>query len=149
MTGADDGRRLRGSTPADAPAIFERLGIDGVACSKVVKDFGRVHIRTCVDVQVVKSGLLGRHVLRSTNHATKARIDGLLSEGTAGGFGDTEVDDFGNRLVIVQRDQHIRWLDVAVDDSLLMGMLNRLAHRQEEFESLLRRELAESPSPIF
>jgi hypothetical protein len=36
-----------------------------------------------------------------------------------------------------------------VDDSLLMGMLNRLAHRQEEFESLLRRELAESPSPIF
>ena len=32
----------RGSTPADAPAIFERLGIDGVACSKVVKDFGRV-----------------------------------------------------------------------------------------------------------
>jgi hypothetical protein len=32
----------RGSTPAEAPAIFERLGIDGVACSKVVKDFGRV-----------------------------------------------------------------------------------------------------------
>ena len=32
----------RGSTPAEAPAIFERLGIDGVACSNVVKDFGRV-----------------------------------------------------------------------------------------------------------
>jgi hypothetical protein len=32
----------RGSTPAEAPSIFERLGIDGVACSKVVKDFGRV-----------------------------------------------------------------------------------------------------------
>ena len=32
----------RGSTPAEAPAFFERLGIDGVACSKVVKDFGRV-----------------------------------------------------------------------------------------------------------
>jgi REP element-mobilizing transposase RayT len=32
----------RGSTPVEAPAIFERLGIDGVACSKVVKDFGRV-----------------------------------------------------------------------------------------------------------
>ena len=32
----------RGSTPAEAPAIFERLGSDGVACSNVVKDFGRV-----------------------------------------------------------------------------------------------------------
>jgi hypothetical protein len=30
----------RGSTPAEAPAIFERPGIDGVACSKEVKDFG-------------------------------------------------------------------------------------------------------------
>lgn len=32
----------RGSTPAEAPAIFERLGIDAVAWSEMVKNFGRV-----------------------------------------------------------------------------------------------------------
>ena len=31
----------RGSTPAEEPAIFERLGIEAVAWSETVKDFGR------------------------------------------------------------------------------------------------------------
>jgi hypothetical protein len=31
----------RGSTPADAPAIFDRLGIDSAAWSQMVKNFGR------------------------------------------------------------------------------------------------------------
>ena len=31
----------RGSTPADAPAIFDRLGIDSAAWSQMVKSFGR------------------------------------------------------------------------------------------------------------
>jgi len=32
----------RGSTPVETPAIFERLGIDAVAWTQMVKDFGRV-----------------------------------------------------------------------------------------------------------
>ncbi len=31
-----------GSTPVEAPAIFERLGIDADAWSQMVKDFGRM-----------------------------------------------------------------------------------------------------------
>ena len=33
---------IRGSTPAEAPVIFERLGIDAGAWSETVKDFGRL-----------------------------------------------------------------------------------------------------------
>ena len=32
----------RGSTPAEAPSIFERLGIDPGAWAETVKDFGRL-----------------------------------------------------------------------------------------------------------
>ena len=32
----------RGSTPVEAPAIFERLGIDSGAWAETMKDFGRL-----------------------------------------------------------------------------------------------------------
>jgi hypothetical protein len=39
------------------------------------------------------------------------------------GLGDPEVDHLHHRPIIVQRHQYVRRLDVAVDDSLLMGVL--------------------------
>jgi hypothetical protein len=49
-------------------------------------------------------------------------------------FGDAEVDHLGHRLAIMRGDQHVRRLDVAVDDPLLMGVLDRLADGDEDIQ---------------
>ena len=58
-----------------------------------------------------------------------------------GRFGDAKVDHLRHRHAVVQGDQDIRGLDVAVDDPLLMGVLDRVANLDEQLEPLTRIEL--------
>ena len=58
----------------------------------------------------------------------------------AGGFRNAEVDHLGDRLVVVEGDQHVRRFDVAVNDAFLMGVLHGQADRHEEFQSFARCE---------
>ncbi len=51
-------------------------------------------------------------------------------------FGNTEVDHFDDRAAVVQRDEHVRRLDVAVNDPLLVRVLNGLADGDKQFEAL-------------
>ena len=53
-----------------------------------------------------------------------------------GRLGHAEVDHLGHRLAVVERDQHVGRLDVAVDDALLVGVLDRLADRDEQLQPL-------------
>ena len=53
------------------------------------------------------------------------------------GFGDAEVDDLGHRHAVVQGDQDVGGLDVAVDDALLMRVLDGLADLDEQPQALL------------
>jgi hypothetical protein len=48
----------------------------------------------------------------------------------------TKVNHLGRRLAVVPRDQHVRGLDVTVDDALLMRVLDGLAHRNEQLDPL-------------
>ena len=48
---------------------------------------------------------------------------------------------FGTGLPSCERDEDVRRLEVAVDDPLLVGVLDRLADRHEQLEPLARREL--------
>ena len=64
----------------------------------------------------------------------------LLGELLAGGLGHAEVDHLGHRFAVVQCDQNVGRLQIAVDDPFLMGMLHRLANRHEQFQAFLRRE---------
>ncbi len=41
----------------------------------------------------------------------------------------------------MQRDHHIAWLQIAVNDPFLVGMLDGSTNRQEQFESLAARSL--------
>ena len=66
----------------------------------------------------------------------------MLGQLLAGGFGNTKVDHFWNRFVIIERHDDIGWLYVAMDDPFLVGVLNRLAYWDEEFESLFWREFS-------
>ena len=54
-------------------------------------------------------------------------------------LGDAEVDHLGHRLAVVQCDQHVRRLDVAMNDALLVGVLDGLADRDEQLQPLSRR----------
>jgi hypothetical protein len=54
----------------------------------------------------------------------KAREQRLLRELLPGGLGHADVDHLDQRLSVVQRDQHVRRLDVAVNDPFLMRVLH-------------------------
>ena len=51
-----------------------------------------------------------------------------------GGLGDAEVDDFGQRLIILRADQHVAGFEVAVDQPFLVGVLNGVADLDEQFQ---------------
>ena len=55
-------------------------------------------------------------------------------------LGHAEVDHLGHRLAVVQRDQDVGRLDVAMDDAFLMGVLHGLADRNEQFQAFARRQ---------
>ena len=58
--------------------------------------------------RLVDLGLLGRHVLQRADDLAEAGEQRLLGERLPGRLGHAEVDDFGHRLAVVERDQHIR-----------------------------------------
>src|SRR5262245_17297372 len=60
----------------------------------------------------------------------------VLSVRGCGRLGDAKVDDLRYRLAVVQGDQNVGRLQIAMDNALLMGMLYRLADRQEQFKPL-------------
>jgi hypothetical protein len=46
-------------------------------------------------------------------------------------LGQTEVDHLGDRLTVLLRDEDVGGFDIAVDDSLLMRVLNGLTDGYE------------------
>ena len=59
------------------------------------------------------------------------REERLIGELLVDRLGDAEVDDLGHRPAIVQRHQHVRRVDVAMDDALLIGVLHGKADLDE------------------
>ena len=57
-----------------------------------------------------------------------------------GRLGHAEVDDLRRRPAVDLGDQHVARLEVAVDDPLLVGVLHRLADRDEQLQPGLHRQ---------
>ena len=51
------------------------------------------------------------------------------------GLGDAKIDDLGNGNSVVERDENIGWLDIAMDHTFLMRVLDGLADRYEQIEA--------------
>ena len=64
-------------------------------------------------------------------------VDRLIGQACIECLGDAEVDHLGNRLAVVQRDQHVGRFDVAMNDPFLVRMLDRLANLDEQFQPFL------------
>ena len=74
-------------------------------------------------------------------HVIGRAEDGFLfaigfGQSAAGGHGDAEIDDLRQRHAVMERGQHVGGLDVAVDDALLVGVLDGVADADEEFQPL-------------
>ena len=61
----------------------------------------------------------------------------LIGQSSLGRFGDAEVNDFGHRHAVVQGDEDVRGFDVAMDDALLVSVLDGVADLDEQFEPFI------------
>ena len=141
--------RLRRFFFADQPPnlIISRLGEllflqrRGAREQLVQQHAQRIDVAASVDVQPAHLGLFRAHVQRRADHLRELRVDRAVGELLVDRLGDAEVDDLGHRLAVVRRHQHIRRLDVAVDDSLLMRVLDGLTNGDEQVQPLAAAQL--------
>src|SRR5262245_37790353 len=65
----------------------------------------------------------------------------LVGETLLSGLRHSKVDHFGNGFVAMQGHQNVRWLEIPVNDALLVGMLHGRTDVKKELQSILRREI--------
>src|SRR5262249_43680551 len=107
----------------------------------IEQDAKRIDVAAGVDVELVESGLLRAHVLDCADHLTELGKHGPLGELLSRGFGDAEVDDFGDWLAVVLGHEDIRRLDVAMDDAFLMGVLDGMTDSTNELQPLAQGQM--------
>src|SRR5262249_48385923 len=96
-----------------------------------------VDVATGVNVQPAEFGLLGAHVGRRADELLDSRVERLVRQTLVGrGFGNPEVYYLRHRDAVLIGDQNVRRLDVAMNDPLLMRVLDCLADLDEELEPL-------------
>ena len=83
-----------------------------------------------------KPACSGRHVFQRADHGAELRGERFVGEPARGGLGHAEVDDLRDGPAVDDRHQDVGRLEVAVDEPLLMGVLDGLADRGEELEAL-------------
>jgi hypothetical protein len=128
---------------ADLPQHFEQRrfaqlrGADGRDAGQqlVEQRPERVDVAAGVDVLRGRRGLLGAHVLQGADDQPELGQHGLFGQLVPGRLGDAEVDDLRNRPAVVGCHQHVGRLDVAMDDALLVGVLDGLADGDEQLQA--------------
>jgi len=73
-------------------------------------------------------------VTARTSSAAARSLCRFLRQLRLRGLGDAEIDDLGDRQAVVDGHQDVGRLEVAVDDALLMRVLDGLADFDEEVE---------------
>jgi hypothetical protein len=104
----------------------------------VQEDAERVEVAAGVHGGCAGAGLLGAHVLESADDGAELGDLGAVGEAQGGaidGAGDAEVDDLGGGLAVIDGDEDVGGLDVAVDDAALVRVLDGLADGDEEAEA--------------
>ncbi len=95
----------------------------------------RVQVGSVIDVWISCS-LFGGHVSWCAESDAQRR-QRRRSAGGADGFGDAEVGNHG----IVARYENVVWLDVAVDDAMVVGVSQRFSHIAHDAYGVAYRQL--------
>ena len=82
-------------------------------------------------------GLLGTHVGRRADELLERGEERLVGQASRRRLGDAEVDHLraSRRVAVVDGHEDVRRLDVAVNDSLLMRVLDGLANLNEQIRA--------------
>jgi len=64
-------------------------------------------------------------------------VDGQVGQLLCSGLGYAEVDDLRRGLAVADRDQHVRRLQIAVNDTFLVRVLNAFTDLREQVEAIL------------
>ena len=111
------------------PACKQFLRVEGrLAGEQFVEQHAqRVDVAARIDVQAAHLRLLRAHVGGVPMNCSNAVKSVLSVSRCSVRFGDAEIDDLRHGHAVVQGHQDVRRLDVAVDDALLMRVLDGLA----------------------
>ena len=102
----------------------------------IEQDAERIDVAARVHVDGRQLCLLGAHVLGRAEKAPELGEQGPLGQRLRDRLRDAEVDDARDGMVVSDRDQHIGRLQVAVNDALLVRMLDAVAELDEQLEAL-------------
>ena len=129
---------------ADDPTHFlvtsrdQRLGIEGRTSGQqfIQENAQCINVTASIDVQSTQRRLFRAHVNRGSDELFKPGENCFVGETDLGGFGDAEINHLGHGLDTVERDQNIGGLDIAVDDPLLVRVMDGgtdLGEKQQTF----------------
>ena len=99
----------------------------------------RVHIGTSIYVGGAVC-LFGTHVLWGAEYLARSGQQGLHIEMLVSCLRDSEVNDLGDYRLTVGVRENVRRLQVPVDDTHFMGVLNRPAHIQKDSQARLNAQ---------
>ncbi len=99
-----------------------------------------VNVAARVHVHTAHLRLLGTDVSGRAEERVKLGEERLVGEPLARGLGNAEVNHLGHGRTVVDRDENVRGLEVAMDDALLVRVLNGLAHLHKQPQPRLGRE---------
>ena len=129
QTGARPGRLLLTNTPENlhVSCNSERFARERRAsCEKLVEHHAqRVNVGTRVDIDRRRLSLLRAHILERAHDGAELGEQRSFGESLIDRLGDAEVDYLGDGTAIMERDEHVRGLQVAVNDPLLVRVLDR------------------------
>ena len=142
---AQAGRRADGLFFADGSAHFIKAGGQEflliqrrLASEQLVKQHSQaVDVGPCVDVQATQLRLFRTHVGGGADELLEGREQCLVGQTLAGrGLGHAKIYDLRHRHAIMVGHQNVRRLDVAVNDPLLVRVLDGLANLNEKVQAL-------------
>ncbi len=95
----------------------------------------RVDIRAGINVLSGRLGLLRTHILRCANKLALLSVQCPLGQRLAEGLGHSEVDNLRHRFIAFNGHENIRRLDVTVNYSFLVGVLDSFTYLQEQLKA--------------
>ena len=100
-----------------------------------------VNVAARVNVQPAHLRLLRTHVGRRADELFVGGEKRLVGQFAFDGLGDAEINHLRHRHAVVQRHQNVRRLDVAVNDPLLVRVLDGVANLDEQIQPLAGVEM--------